>query len=160
VDWSLIANIAGLALSGAGFWFTIQQLVRTAKATEAVKAAVGGLKNRMAVFDYVSECMHAGRSLQHTTQLLRLKQWADAASTLSDVQLVLNRVAASHEGTQEVRNFAKTASDGLLDSIRELEEAADKGLDFNPSQLVTALRKLRNMLDTETIGATKGIYDA
>jgi hypothetical protein len=159
VDWSLATNLLGLALSIAGFGFTIQQLIRTARATEAVKLTVSSLKNRMATFDYVTECMHAGRSLQHTSQLLRLRQWQDAAGILLDVQAALNRVAISVEGNMTAKTAARLASQDFLESIRELEEAADKQLDFNPSDLITTLRKLRNLLDAETIGATQGIYD-
>ena len=113
----------------------------------------------MATFDYVTECMHAGRSLQHTSQLLRLRQWQDASGILLDVQAALNRVAISVEGNAAAKTAARMASQDFLESIRELEEAADKQLDYNPSDLITTLRKLRNLLDAETIGATQGIYD-
>ncbi len=155
IDWSLASNITGLILSLGGFGFTIQQLMRTAKATEAVRVTVSSLKNRMATFDYVTECMHAGKSLQHTSQLLRLRQWQDAAGILLDVQVALNRVAISLEGHVDAKNEARMASSAFLESIRELEEAADKQIEYNPSDLIMTLRKLRNVLDAEMIGATQ-----
>lgn len=159
VDWGLTASIGGLALSGLGFGVTINQLARTARATEAVKKAVSNLRNRISTFDYVAECMNAGRSLQHATQLLRLRQWQDAAATLLDAQATLNRVASSLEGNPEVKSSAGQAVENLLETVGSLEEAADKEIDYDPSQLITTLRKLTNQLDTEVIGASRGIYD-
>src|SRR5688572_13969589 len=104
--WGLVIGIAGLILSLLGFGFTIQQLVRTSKATEAVKGAVSNLRNRMAAFDYASECLRAGKSLQHTVQLLRLRQWADAAAALVEVQGTLHRVSIRDEGRPEGRALA------------------------------------------------------
>jgi hypothetical protein len=78
---------------------------------------------------------------------------------LLEIQASLNRVSASHEASGDVRTAAASAAETLLDSIRELEEASDKGIEYSATQLITSLRKLSNLLDNEATGASKGIYN-
>jgi hypothetical protein len=157
--WSLIAGLVGLVVSVLGFYVTIKQLRRTSRATEAVNTAIGNLKNRMAAFDYATECVRASKSLEHATQLLRGRNWEEAATRLLESQSTLNRVALANEGSVEARTFAKETSDLLLEAIRELEDAADKGLDFDPKDLTLTLRKQINMLDVEFLATNKDMYD-
>lgn len=153
--WGFGLTILGVVISLGGFWVTIAQLLRTSRATEAVEAEVSLLKNRMAAFDYASECVRASKSLEHATHLLRGRNWGDAAARLLEAQGVLNRVSTSTEGTADSRGFAKQTADQLLISVRELEEAHDKGLDFDPTDLTLTLRKQINSLDIETISIHK-----
>jgi hypothetical protein len=149
--WGLILSAVGLLVSLGGFWVTIAQLRRTKRATEAVEGEVRLLKNRMATFDYASECVRAAKSLEHAIQLLRSKNWEDAAIRLLEGQGILNRIAMSQEGSSESRDLARDTSEQLLIAVRELEDAFDKAIDFDPRDLTFSLRKQINSLDRETM---------
>ena len=159
IDWGLTVGGLGTAISAAGFAFTIQQLHRTAKATEAVRNAVSQLKNRMSTFDYASECVRAVKSLQHASRLLRLKQWQDAATTLLDAQVTLHRISVSNEGKDASRLAASTVAALLLDSVSELEEADEKSIDYDYSSLIMIIRKHVNILDSEIVAINRELYE-
>jgi hypothetical protein len=159
INWELALGVAGLIISLIGFPITIAQLLRTTRATEAVNVAVSGLKNRMSAFDHASECLRAGKSLEHSVRLLQLRQWQDAAATLSEVQSALHRLSVSSEGQEEARRFAGETSQMLLNSINDLHDAHEKSLDYNARDLIITLRKQANSLDAEVIIVNRDLYN-
>jgi uncharacterized protein involved in exopolysaccharide biosynthesis len=76
-----------------------------------------------------------------------------------EVQGTLHRIANSAEGRTDARTAAAATAEKLLESVRELEEAADKNIDYDPTDLIMTLRKQINSLDTEIIGINRDLYD-
>ena len=157
-DFSFAISSVGTAISAAGFGFTIQQLRRTAKATEAVKANVSQLKNRMVAFDYASECVRASKTLQYASQLVKLRKWPEAASMILDGQSILHRLLANSGQKEEIRIEFSKVSEYLLAEVQELEEAEDKNIDYNSAKLMMTLRKHINLLDAQFIGTNLELY--
>lgn len=159
IDWGLTTSIVGSLISTVGFVFTVQQLRRTAKATEAAKTAIGQLRNRMTAFDYASECVRAGKSLEHASRLLRLHQWQDASVTLLDTQLLLHRISQSKDGRPDARQSAGALATELIETIQDLEEAGEKDIEYEYRPLITNSRKHINVLDSELVVISRGLYD-
>ncbi|WP_344711290.1 hypothetical protein [Sphingomonas humi] len=155
----LVLGIWGLLVSIVGFVITLWQIQKTANATQAVSIALSRLRNRMGTFDYASECMRANRGLQHSCQLLRLKQWNDAAASLFDAQIVLHRLSVSQHGDASARTSAGSTSNQILESLPLLESAAEKDIDFSAAELVMTLRKQINILEAEALGINQELYD-
>ncbi|HEX8580283.1 MAG TPA: hypothetical protein VF655_11920 [Allosphingosinicella sp.] len=157
--WGLILGMVGLVVSLLGFWVTIAQLRRTRKATEAVNAAISSLRNRMGAFDFASECVRGSKSLEHAIHLLRAKQWDEAAGKLLESQGILNRIGISDEGDESARNSSRDTAELLLTSVQELEEAADKQIEFQANELIMILRKQINLLESQIVGVNRELYN-
>jgi hypothetical protein len=113
----------------------------------------------MGAFDFASECVRGSKSLEHAIHLLRAKQWDEAAGRLLESQGILNRIGISEEGDTSARASARDTADLLLTSIQELEEAADKQIDYQSTELIMTLRKQVNLLESQVLGVNKELYN-
>lgn len=149
-DAGFLIGLTGTLLSAAGFFFTFQQLRKTANATTAVNAAIDSLRHRISSYDHISECTLARKSLEHSISLIKLREWPVAVISLSEAQSSLHRVSSSQACSNTNQTTFSNLSSSLIDSISEIEEMTSKNIDPSLSEIMKDMRKCINLLDTES----------
>lgn len=132
-------SLAGLLVSVVGFGLTIWQLVRTANAAEATRAAIIGANKRM-LLNHLLVLLPQMRSLESDLDL------AIAANDLPSAVRALN--GFSHAANQ-IASLLDTEADAAEDGLRMELRAAAASASLNKSVLVRGtVRPLRTVLKT------------
>lgn len=160
MNWEIFLGVVGLIVSLGGFWLTLAQLNRTAKATAAVQEAIVVLRSRINVVDFGSECVRAQETLTHAIRLLTSKAWKEAAISLTAAQSALHKMSLADECSDDGKKNVQDSAQLILKKVSELETLDDGSVYVGSNDLIMDLRKLKNSIDTEVVIMTKGLYNA
>lgn len=155
LDANAWVGVVGTLITIAAFGLTIFQLRRTATATQAAKTAIVGLQTRMTTFDLATESLKASTSLQHSVKLLKLGRLDDAAASIWEAQISLNRIGSLMPEAKKI--ITAEELEILIETVSDLEDAAVKGVDYDSRSLTVTLRKTINQLEAEYLSRNKEI---
>lgn len=134
----------GLVVSFVGFAFTIWQLRRTERATDAATSALERARREFATLDVLSE-LHALRSTAEATrEHLLAHRWPSACSGYDRMRDKLMRIVATAEQlnateSEEAKDFVAHIL-GASGDLEQVEAAAE----FDASSLSNRLKELEN----------------
>lgn len=155
---SLIITVIGLLVTLWALRVTYLQLIRTKTASEEAALAINGVKGRFKLFDTAVECLKASKSLEAVLDHIRGKAWSYASKELWQAQTSLNRLAADLKQAAD-NTTTKRNIDLFSEEVRRLEDAADKGLTYDGSDLSSNIRQQIFILDKHILGMQRELYD-
>lgn len=157
MDASFWISLIGTLITTIGFLITVVQIRRTATIAKAAENAASNLKIKLSAYDFLSDCAKAAKSLEHANRFLKLKLWSDAADVLSDAQILLNRISTSDRVSEKGKSASTSMSEALIGVIGDLEDCAEKGVDFDYREVRISMIKLRGILDGESISQSREV---
>lgn len=154
----LIVTTLGFVVTLWALRVTYLQLIRTKTAAEAVSEATNKLKSRTSFFDVALETTKASKSLENVLTHLRAGSWQFASQNLWDAQVSLNRILPTITSGAE-RIAVETAVRSFRESVRVLEESADRNLHYDSSTLTDLIRQQIILVDSKLVSLQRNIYD-
>ncbi|WP_337828569.1 hypothetical protein [Pseudonocardia sp. TMWB2A] len=146
-NFGFILTFLGLAVSLLGFHYTIQQLRKTASASEAANDAVRRLQQNLKNLEIMREIEAATKSSQETQSNLRRKQWKKSRDSLESVRDCLNKInAANLKLEDELKETVKDYCAIVVGISSEIDSVIDKKITANFINSIENLMKMDTFL--------------